>query len=152
MRLNQKELILVGVIIVYIAFFTHPPPTHIQNFLETPIGHIVALLGVLYVVVYQSLLVGVFLGIAYIMTAGRVTEYMDPKEQKPKVLTKKEDNLASEGIPPPPAVTGSMKKGDTRLPQTAGKDVKSKPPGASVPKGSSAANLKPTMSEPFSNF
>ena len=61
MKLSQKELLAVGGIIAYIALFTHPAPSHITNFLESPVGHIVALLGILYVFVYvKSMIVGLF--------------------------------------------------------------------------------------------
>ncbi len=98
MRLSTNELIVIAIVIMYIAFFSNPPPSHIQNFLESPIGHIVLLLGLLYVTVYQSLIVGIFLGIAYIMTARKVTEYLDEKEQTPE---KKEPKMSSEGVPEP---------------------------------------------------
>ena len=84
MRVSQKELILVALLIAYSAFFTHPAPRHLKDFLCSPVGKALGLLGVLYVTVYQSLIVGVFLAIAYILTAGSVTEYLDEKEQKPK--------------------------------------------------------------------
>lgn len=152
MKLSQKELILVAVIIGYIAFFTHPPPSHISNFLESPIGHVVALLGVLYVAVYQSLIVGVFLGIAYIMTSPKVTEYMDEKEQKPKAPEQPKSN----GVPPP-AVTGMVssamkKKGDTRLPQAQGKNVTEKPTEVIPPKPASAPPTTKSGVENFASF
>jgi cell division protein FtsN len=129
MKLTQAELGVVALIIGYIAFFTHPPPSHIADFLSTPVGKIIGLVGVLYVAVYQSLIVGVFLAIAYIMTAGPVTEYLDPKEQAPK----KEEPAqpTSKGVPPPEvknalssllkAQTGPAFKGDNRLPTAAQK-------------------------------
>lgn len=145
MKLSRGELGIIAVVILYVAFFTHPPPAHITNFLESPIGHIVALVGILYVAVYKSLIVGIFLGIAYMMTVNSVTEYLDPKEQKPKEEEKKQPT--SSGVPPP-AVTGAMgsmmKKGDTRLPQSKGKDVKDKPTSVTPP--------KPTPPKTVENF
>lgn len=145
MKLSRTELGIVAVVIIYVAFFTHPPPSHITNFLESPIGHIVALIGILYVVVYQSLIVGIFLGIAYMMTVNSVTEYLDPKEQTPKVEEKKQPT--SSGVPPP-AVTGAMasmlKKGDVRLPQAQGKNAKNKPVSVTPP--------KPTPPKTVENF
>jgi len=133
MRLSQTELVSVGLIIVYIAFATNPAPSHIKDFLSSPVGKIVGLLAVLYVTVYQSLIVGVFLGIAYIMTATSVTEYLDPKEQKPE-----EKKQASASGIPAPAVTGMLKellkKGDVRLPQKAGKSETTPPPTTTKPK------------------
>lgn len=146
MKLSRNELGVVAVIILYVAFFTHPPPSHITNFLESPIGHIVSLIGILYVAVYKSLIVGIFLGIAYMMTVNSVTEYLDPKEQTPKKEEEKKQPTSS-GVPPP-AVTGAMasmmKKGDTRLPQAQGKDVKDKPTTVTPP--------KPTPPKTVENF
>ena len=152
MKLNQTELLLIAVIIGYIAFFTHPPPSHITNLLETPVGHIIALLGILYVTVYKSLLVGVFLGIAYIMTTPRITEYMDEKQQTPD-LPKTPAQPKATGIPPP-AVTGMVgdsmrKKGDTRLPQAQGKSNTMKPTEVVPPK---PATPPPTAKSGVENF
>jgi hypothetical protein len=157
MKLTRNELIVVGVIIVYVAFFTHPAPSHITNFLESPIGHIVALMGVGYVIVYQSFIVGLFLGIAYIMTARNVTEYLNENEQTPKEEEKKEESktVTASGIPPP-AVTGAMNnlitKGDTRIPQTEGKSKTTKPAETQEPKASSSSQLDTKKVESFSNF
>lgn len=153
MKLTRNELIVVGVVILYVAFFTHPAPSHITNFLESPIGHIVSLLGIAYVLVYQSFIVGIFLGIAYIMTTKSVTEYLDEKEQKPK-STETPSQPTSSGVPPP-AVTGAMKslleKGDTRLPQKQGKSETTKPMTSQAPKATHPSELKGKV-ETFSNF
>lgn len=155
MRLSRNELIVVGVIIAYIAFFTHPPPSHITNLLETPVGHIIALLGILYVTVYQSLLVGVFLGIAYIMTSPKVTEYMDEKQQTPKG-PETPAQPKSTGVPPP-AVTGMVgdsmrKKGDTRLPQAQGKSNTMKPTEVVPPKPAAPPPTTKSGVEHFAAF
>ena len=152
MKLTQAELILITVIIGYIAFFTHPPPSHITNLLETPVGHIIALLGILYVTVYKSLLVGVFLGIAYIMTSPRVTEYLDEKEQKPTAPVQPK----SAGVPPP-AVSGMVgqsmrKKGDTRLPQAQGKSNTMKPTEVVPPKPAAPPPTTKSGVEHFAAF
>ena len=154
MKLTRNELIVVGIVIVYVAFFTHPAPSHITNFLESQIGHIVSLLGIAYVLAYQSFIVGLFLGIAYIMTAKSVTEYLDEKEQKPKGPVEKPAQPTSSGVPPP-AITGAMKslleKGDVRLPQTAGKSDTTKPMTSQTPKPTHPSELKGKV-ESFSNF
>ena len=153
MKISRIELGLVALIIAYIAFFTNPPPSHLVNLLETPVGHGIALLGILYVSVYQSFIVGIFLGIAYIMTAKNVTEYMDEKEQAPKKEEKKQPT--ANGIPPP-AVTGAvksmMKKGDTRLPQAQGKSNTTKPMTTSAPKPSSPPPTTKSGVENFASF
>lgn len=140
MRVSQTELILVGLIIVYAAFFTHPAPRHLQDFLSSPVGKALGLLGVLYVAVYQSLIVGVFLAIALVLTMGRVTEYLDEKEQKPE--EKKDQPTASTPKPAPRVL------GDIRLPQKAGKDTAGKPSEAIKPKPATDSK----MTEHFASF
>lgn len=137
MRVTQVELGVVALIIGYIAFFTSPPPSHLSDFISTPVGKVISLVGILYVTVYQSLIIGVFLAISYIMTAGPVTEYLDPKEQTPKKEEPKQPT--SKGVPPPEvknvlssllkAHTGPAFKGDNRLP-TAGQKKGTAPPPA----------------------
>lgn len=143
MRISQEELILVGLVIVYIAFFSHPPPSHITNFLSSPVGKTVAMLGVLYVTVYNSLIVGVFLAIAFVLTVTSVTEYLDEKEQTPISEDKKQPT--SSGVPPP-ALTGALaallKKGDVRLPQKQGKSETTKPTTTSLVKPTPPDNIE----------
>lgn len=126
--MSQEELLLVGLVIVYIAFFSHPPPSHLKDFLSSSVGKTIAMLGVLYVTVYNSLIVGVFLAIAFVLTVTSVTEYLDEKDQTPVAEQKKQPT--SSGIPPP-ALTGALaallKKGDVRLPQKQGKSETTKP-------------------------
>lgn len=142
MKLSQTELVALGTIIVYIAFFTHPVPSVISGVLATPIGHAVVLLLTLYVLAYQSLVVGIFLVIAYVMSTGGVTEYLDEAEQTPKKAEPKQPK--SSGVPPP-AITGLMAqlmKGDTRLPQKAGKTETTPPPVVTPPKPSLAPKVE----------
>ena len=149
MRVSTNELIAVGLVILYIAFATHPPPPHIKDFLSGTVGQIVSLVAILVITVHQSLIVGVFLAIAYVMTVGSVTEYMDVKEQTPPKEEPKQPKAS--GIPPP-AVTGAMAslvKGDVRLPQTSTKK------GTSVPKPPVTTEVKPTAktgTEHFASF
>lgn len=159
MRLTQVELGVVALLIGYMAFFTNPPPSHLADFLATPVGKIIGLVGILYVAVYHSLIVGVFLAIAYIMTAGPITEYLDPKEQAPK----KEAPPAqptSKGVPSP-EVAGALAsllkgqmgpafKGDNRLPtasQKKGLPTPAAPKTATPPKPT-----PPKTVETFASF
>jgi hypothetical protein len=150
MKLTESELVLVGLLIVYIAFFTHPPPLPIVQAFESPVGHAVALGGILYVTMYQSFITGIFLAIAYVMTNSRVTEYMtNPSSDKKGGKGKREDfeQPTSSGVPPP-AITGALqsllKKGDTRLPQESQKKGKATPkaPETSAPKASAPKTLE----------
>lgn len=126
MRVSQTELILVSLLIAYSAFFTHPAPRHLKDFLCSPVGKAIGLLGVLYVAAYQSLIVGIFLAIALVLTMGAVTEYLDEKEQTPK-----DEQPKASGVPKP-AVKHVL--GDTRLPQKAGKETAGKPSESLKPK------------------
>ena len=108
MRVSSLELGVVALLIGYVAFYTHPPPSHIKDFLSSPVGTVIALLGIFAVAVYKSLVVGVFLGIAFIMTVHSVTEYLDPKEQTP--TTKNEPAQPSSKMTPTPANVGALMK------------------------------------------
>jgi hypothetical protein len=135
MKLSQIELVSVGLIILYVAFFSHPPPSHIKDFLSSPVGHAVFLAAILYVTVYKSLIVGVFLAIAYVMTAASTTEYLDPKEQKPK----DKDQPKSAGVPAATTslkdILGKLEKGDTVAHKAvAGKSDTAPPPATTTPK------------------
>ena len=136
MRLTQVEYGVIALLIGYIAFFTHPPPQHIADFLSTPVGKILGLVGILYVAVYHNLLIAVFAALAYILSTGSITEYLDPKEQTPKEEPKQPK---SKGVPPPEmksvlsdlikAQTGPAFKGDNRL-HTAAQKKGTAPPSA----------------------
>jgi hypothetical protein len=152
MRVHPLDLVTVSLIIGYIAFFTNPPPRHIQDFLSSPVGTVLALGGVLLVTVYHSLLIGIFLAIAFISTVGKVTEYMDEKEQTPKEAPQPK----SKGVVPP-EMAGVMKsllsgkgpafKGDNRLPNTSQKK------GESTPKSASPADKpKPSAAKTIETF
>jgi hypothetical protein len=144
MKISRTELVLVGLLIAYIAFFTHPPPSHIKDFLSSPVGHAVFLLGIVYVTVRQSLVVGVFLGIAYLVTSSGVTEYLDAKEQSPKKALNIGEvlkSLSKEGEP-----KKKLEKGDTVAhTAVAGKSKTAPPPQTSVPTGApSSGSVKGT--------
>ena len=147
MKASMQELVVVALLIGYVAFYTHPPPRHIQDFLSSPVGTVVALGGVLAVAMYKSLLVGVFLAIAFLMTVGNVTEYLDPKQQKPE-----HEQPKSAGVPTP-EVSGLVKalmKGDTRLPQHSQK--KGTPPVSAKPPVVPPKAAAPVKIETFASF
>ena len=146
MKLTSVELGTVVLLIVYVAFFTHPPPSVISSLLSSPIGKGVVLLTVLYLATGPSLIVGLFLGIAYVMTTTATLEYLDPKEQKPTTAQPK-----SSGIPPA-AISGMLsamtgKKKQDRLPQSHGKANHTKPDAPAQPKPTT-----PVKTENFSSF
>jgi hypothetical protein len=147
MRVSKPELAIVALLIGYVAFFTHPPPKHLQDFLASPVGNIISLVGILFVAVYKSLIVGVFLAIAYVMTVNSVTEYLDEKEQAPA------KKLTSNGVPNP-AVSAALKdllkpnasKGDTITP------ISTKRGGPPVPKPAATAQPKPKQPATHEHF
>lgn len=138
MRVSTNEWIVLVVIIGYIAFFTHPPPSHIQDFLNTPVGHLIALLGIAYVLIYKSFISGLFLAVAYVMTVNSVTEYMDEKEQKPKEAPAQPK---SSGVPPP-AITGMLQSKLSARPSPTG------PKSGVAPEEDKKAVKAPTAAPP----
>lgn len=81
MKLSQKtEWIVVGVLIVYIAFF-QPLPV-LRDMMATPVGKAVALAGVVYVWKYVSAVVALLLAVAVVrcMSMGRVWEMFSGAE------------------------------------------------------------------------
>ena len=127
MKLSRTELVAVILLIAYVAFFTHPPPAFVKILLSSPVGHIIALLGVLYVTVRQSLVVGVFMGIAYLMTGTGVTEYYTepkPAEEKPDIAAMLKSLQSKD----------KLEKGDTVAHKAvAGKSETAPPPSKSIP-------------------
>ena len=158
MRVSQVELGIVALLIGYVAFYTHPAPKHIQDFLSSPVGTVIALGGILAVAAYKSLIVGVFLAIAFVMTVNAVTEYMDPKEQTAKPVQPVQPKSAGVANP---EMAGALKsllagvnkpafKGDNRLPAVVQK--KGTPPLHSTPPIMPPKSSNPKSLEHFASF
>jgi hypothetical protein len=157
MRVESLELGVVALLIGYIAFYSHPPPQHVQSLLSSPAGTVMALCLILAVTVYKSLIVGVFLAIAFVLTvSGGVTEYLDPKEQAPKATP---EQPKSAGVAAP-EVHGALKallagtkpsaaKGD-RMPSVAQK--KGTPAPISAPPTTTPKANPPKSVETFASF
>jgi hypothetical protein len=152
MRVTPTEFALVALTIGYIAFYTNPPPKIIQDFISSPVGKVISLSLIGLILVYKSLILGIFLAIAGIITIGNITEYLDPKEQTPK----EPEQPKSSGVAPP-EVHGALKsllsgtkpsaaKGD-RMPSVAQK--KGTPPIHSTPP---AAPPKPSAPKTVETF
>jgi len=124
MKLTSVELVSVGLLIAYIAFFTQPANPAVKSALSSSVGSVVALLAIVYVTAYKSLIVGVFLAIAYVLTvSASVTEYLDPTAKPPS----KEDDKKKKKMPEAPKP--SLPKGDTVAHHAkAGKSVTTPPP------------------------
>ena len=154
MKVSQIELGVVALLIGYIAFYSNSPPQFVTSFLSSPVGKTVALGGILAVAVYKSLIVGIFLAIVFVMSTN-VTEYLDPKEQKPK----EPEQPKSSGVAPP-EVNGALKsllsgtkpsaaKGD-RMPSVAQK--KGTAPLQSTPPAAPPKPSAPKAVETFMNY
>ena len=156
MRVTPVELGVVELVIGYIAFYSHPAPQNVQLFLASPVGTVVSLCSIFAITVYKSLIVGVFLAIAFVITvSGSVTEYLDPKEQKPAAP----EQPKSAGVAAP-EVHGALKallagtkpsatKGD-RMPSVAQK--KGTPPPHSTPPAAPPKASPPKSIETFASF
>jgi hypothetical protein len=145
MKVESEHFLLLA-IICYIAFFSHPPPRFISQVLDNPIGQLVVLVGILYAFMKKPL-VGLFLGIAYLVSSS--TEYLDPKEQKEK---EKEKPQPKSGAPQVDmAQVGKLAqmlgKG-SKLPTQKGKDVTEKPPETQPVK----PHVDPKVTEKFTSF
>jgi H+/gluconate symporter-like permease len=123
MKLSMGELVALGVLTLYIAFSTHPPPTVASEFVSNPLGLLLGLGVVGYVGVKFSTIVGVFAAIALLMSREPSFENFDPKEKK------KDEQPKSSGVPKP-EISGAL----GRLLQTAGKSITKPPPTTTVTK------------------
>jgi hypothetical protein len=148
MRLTSLELGAVVLTIAYIAFYTHPAPRHIADFVSSPVGSVVTLLGVLYVTVKQSFVLGVFLAIAYVLTVQQITEYLDPNEQNPKTPDIKELSKILESVKSPSMSKGTESKLPVTLPEPPASEKKGTPSTPPVP----TATVKPTPPKQVEHF
>jgi len=141
------DLLVVGALIAYIAFFTHPPPSFVSAVLASPVGQVLVLVGVVLVGMKKPL-VGLFLGIAYLSSSYPVLEYMDEskpeKKEQPKSGAPKPD-MASIGKLA--SLLGPAGKGG-KLPVAQEKDAKSPPPPTTTVK----PHADPKVTEKFSMF
>jgi len=143
MKFSQAEYLIIGIIILYVAFFTHPPPQFIKSVFSTPFGHIGMLLLLVYVSTRFNLVVCLLLGLAYLLSSNPTLEYFeDPKKKEEK---KEEKEQPSSGAPEPD-IKGALGK----LMAMQGKDVTKPPPPVNVPKPSTPSNVNKT--EHFSAF
>jgi len=145
MKITPQYLAIAG-IIVYIAFFTHPPPKFISQVLASPVGQVLVLLGVV-AAFMKSQPIGLLLGVAYLVSSFPVLEYLDASEQKPAPEQPKS------GAPKPSmkeiGELASILKGvGGKLPQEKGKDVKAPPP----PTAQVKPHSDPKVTEKFSTF
>jgi hypothetical protein len=138
MKLSQVEMVFLGGSIVYVAFFTHPPPRFVQSVLSTPWGHAAALLALLVVALKVSHLAALFAGIAYILSSNPTLEYFEEKKEE-----KKEESQPKSGAPEP-----DLKGLAGKIMAMQGKDATKPPMPSAVPKPASAEKKE----EHYSNF
>jgi hypothetical protein len=129
--MKLPELALLAGIIIYIAFFTHPPPRFVSMVLENPIGQLVVLAGVVFVATKHAL-IALFLGIAFLMSSYPNYEYMDNPKKDEKKDDKKLPDMAQIG-----KLAQMLGGKGGKLPQEKGKDVKAPPPSTNTVKADS---------------
>ena len=130
MRFTQGEILAIVGVILYVAFFTHPPPMFIVNIVNNPIGQAISLLAILYVSMRISHVVALLLAVAFLVSVNPVLEYLDEKEQKPA-----QKKAAAVPAPPVEDILAKLMKGN-RMPQKSGKDVEKKTTSPILPKPS----------------
>jgi hypothetical protein len=143
MKVTREYFVIFG-LIVYIAFFTHPPPKFVSLVLASPVGQVLVLLGVVGVFM-KSQPIGLLCGVAYLVSSYPVLEYLDASEQAPE---KKEQPKS--GAPKPEQLgklAGMLGKGG-KLTQEKGKD-QTKPP---TPTTAVKPHSDPKVTEKFSMF
>jgi len=146
MKITTEYLVVAG-IIVYIAFFTHPPPMFVSTMLKSPVGQVLALLGVVGAFM-KSQPIGLLLGVAYLTSSYPVLEYLDASEQKP---APKEKEQPKSGAPKPDMkdlLKGVLSGKSGMLKQEKGKDVTSPPPTTQSVK----PHVDSKVTEKFSSF
>lgn len=66
---RQLEYAAAGLVILYIVFLTRPAPAVVTQVLSNPIGHLVVLGGIVYIGAFQSLMLALLLGVAYVASS-----------------------------------------------------------------------------------
>jgi hypothetical protein len=127
MKLTQVDYVVLGSVILYVAFFTHPPPAIVKSILSTPWGHIAFLVGIVVVSMKVSTLAGMFVGIAYLLSSNPTLEYFEEKKKEEK----EEKEQPSSGAPD---AKTELKGAAGKILSQMGKDVKSPPPSTTKPK------------------
>jgi hypothetical protein len=155
MKITPQYLVIAG-LIVYIAFFTHPPPKFVSLVLASPVGQVLVLLGVV-AVFTKSQPIGLLCGVAYLVSSYPVFEHLDASEQGPK---KPEEKAQPKSGAPKPDMAqigklasmlsgkGLMAGKGQKLPQEKGKDVKAAPTSTTAVK----PHTDPKVTEKFSLF
>jgi hypothetical protein len=149
MKITSQYLVIAG-LVIYIAFFTHPPPKFVSVVLDSPVGQVLVLLGVV-LVFTKSQPVGLLCGLAYLVSSYPVFEHLDASEQGPK---KSDEKVQPKSGAPKPDIAqlgklASMLSGKgQKLPQEKGKDVKSPPVSTTTVK----PHTDPKVTEKFSMF
>jgi hypothetical protein len=145
MKVEAEHFVLLA-IVCYIAFFSHPPPSFVTMVLGHPIGQLLALVGVVYAYMKKPL-IGLFLGIAYLVSSTSL-EFMDESKQ-PKTEEKPQPKSGAPKVDM--AQIGKLAqmlgKG-SKIPSQKGSDVTQKPPETNQVK----AHVDPKVTEKFTPF
>jgi hypothetical protein len=150
--MKSATYIVVAALIVYIAFFSHPPPEFVSVVLSSPVGQVLVLLGVV-AVFMKNQPIGLLCGLAYLVSSYPVLEYLDaseqgPKKEQPKSGAPKTDPKDLSKIAELLGGKGVLAGKGGKLPQEKGKDVTTPPASTSSVKPHS----DPKVTEKFSLF
>jgi len=151
MKITPEYLIVAG-LIVYTAFFTHPPPQFVSLVLKSPVGQVLVLLGVV-AAFMKSPPIGLLLGVAYLTSSYPTLEYLDaeeqgPKKEQPKSGAPKIDKKDLGKLAGLLNGKGLMAGKGEKLPQEKGKDETTPP----VPTTTVKPHSDPKVTEKFSLF
>jgi hypothetical protein len=126
MKLCTEEYLALGAVVIYIAFFTHPPPLFVSTIFLNPLGHVAALAGVLFVA-SKSQIVGLFVAIAYLLSTNSTLEYFDtPAKKEEKQPEQPKASMVSPEVVK--GIVGNMLGKAGKIPSVAGKSVTAPPP------------------------
>jgi hypothetical protein len=125
MKLSSYEYASLAVVVLYVAFFTHPPPPFVSQILSNPLGHVGALALILYAT-SKSHIVGLFVAIAYLLSTNSTLEYFDAPP--PKKEEKQQPSASMVSPANASAILSSLLGKGGKIPSVAGKSVTAPPP------------------------
>lgn len=114
MKVSQPELLGSAAIVLYIALFSHSPPTALRSALGNVLVASVVFVGIAYITLWRSRTIGVLLILAFLLTMTRVTEHLTGSATSSSVggganTTSGPSSTPptnTPGTPPPPAPSG----------------------------------------------
>lgn len=166
---RDLEYAAAGIVILYIVFGTRPAPSAVTQVLSNPIGHLVVLGAIVYIGAFQSLLLALLLGVAYVASSParegaddssmkdkcKEGEHYDTQQKKcvPKKDDKKPDNKPA--VPNSKSMPSPSKPITTTPPPAPGTTTPPKPAPKSKAQADGTTDEDPATKEkvmPASEF